>query len=78
MVLRFEYVPGNFYTDGGIWLDDIRLVDVTGAEYGEGPLYHTLLEDFPEEADVLAYRVSSAGQVHPLSEAFTLTASRYE
>jgi len=76
--LRFEYVPGNFYTDGGIWIDDIRLVDVTGAEYREGPVYHALLEDFPEETDVLAYRVNSAGQVHPLSEAFTLTASRYE
>ncbi len=73
ITLRFEYVPGGYYPDGGIWIDDIRLVDITGAEYGDSPVYYAPLADLPDRVNILAYQVRSAGQLHPQSEAFTVS-----
>ncbi len=72
-VFRFEYVPGGFFADRGIWIDDIRLVDITGAEYLDCPVYHTSLVGLPQGPSVLAYQVESAGQIHPRSETFTVS-----
>lgn len=76
--IRFEYVPGGFYPDGGIWIDEIRLVDITGADYLDYPVYHTSLTDLPEGANTLAYQVWAGEQVHRRSEAFIVDPSQYE
>jgi hypothetical protein len=75
ILIRFEYVPGDFYDGRGVWLDEIRLVDVTGAEYLDSPVYHTSLTSLAQGPNVLAYQVWSGEQAHPLSEAFTVDAS---
>jgi hypothetical protein len=33
ILIRFEYLTGGYYSDGGIWIDEVRLTDVKGAEY---------------------------------------------
>jgi len=75
ILIRFEYLTGNYYTDGGIWIDDIRLIDITGADYLKYPVYYTYLDNLPEGTDIFAYQVRSGEQIHPRSEAFTVAAS---
>jgi len=70
--IRFEYVTGSYYTDGGIWIDDIRLVDITGPDYLKYPVYYTYLDNIPEGTHTCAYQVRSGEQIHPRSEAFTV------
>ena len=65
-------MTGNYYTDGGIWIDDIRLIDIEGADYLKYPVYYAFLDNLPEGADTFAYQVRSGEQIHPRSEAFTV------
>jgi hypothetical protein len=74
ILIRFEYIPGAFYPDRGVWIDEIRLVDITGAEYLDGPVYHTSLTHLDKGANILAYQVWADEQAQPLSEAFTVDA----
>jgi len=73
--IRFEYLPGNYYPDGGIWIDEIRLIDVTGTDHFKYPVYHTSLGNLPEGINILAYQVVSDGQIHSRSEAFSIDVS---
>ena len=72
ILIRFEYLTGSYYQDGGVWIDEIRLVDVTGAEYLKFPICHTYLSNLPEGINILAYQVRSAEQIHARSEAFRI------
>jgi len=73
VMLRFEYLPGSYYPDRGIRIDDIRLLEITGAEYGDYPVCYASFSDLPEGTIVLAYQIRSAGQVYLRSESFTVT-----
>jgi hypothetical protein len=69
--IRFDYSidPGKFYYQGGgVWVDDIRLVNVAGAEYADYPVHHTTLTDLSEGTHVLACRLWSDDRAHPRSE----------
>jgi hypothetical protein len=75
--IRFEYVIEGgdyYYPQGGVWIDEIRLIEMTGLEYRDYPVYYTLLGDLVEADSVLAYQAWSGEQSHPRSEAFTLAA----
>lgn len=75
--IRFEYVIEGgdyYYPQGGVWIDEIRLIEMTGLEYRDYPVYYTLLGDLVGSDSVLAYQAWSGEQSHPHSEAFTLTA----
>ncbi|UCF16392.1 MAG: C10 family peptidase [Phycisphaerales bacterium] len=72
ILIRFDYLTGNYYQDGGIWIDEIRLIDVTGAEYLRFPMYYTYLSNLPEGRNILAYQVWSGEQIHSRSEAFSI------
>jgi hypothetical protein len=74
ILIRFEYLPGAFYPDRGVWIDEIRLVDIIGAEYLDCPVYHTSLTQLDKGTNTLAYQVWAGGQAQPLSEAFTVDA----
>ena len=75
ILIRFEYVTGGYYPDGGIWIDEIRLIDVTGADYLKYPMYYTSLRNLPEGSNLLSYQVWSGGQIYPRSEAFIVDVS---
>ncbi|MHC4565493.1 MAG: C10 family peptidase [Planctomycetota bacterium] len=75
ILIRFEYLAGNYYPDGGIWIDEIRLIDITGADHLKYPVYHTSLNNLPEGTNLLAYQVWSGEQVYPRSEAFIVDVS---
>jgi hypothetical protein len=68
--IRFDYQAAAYYIDGGVWLDEIKLVDITNSEYLEYPVYHTLLSDLPAGTHTLAFQVWSGEQIQPRSEAF--------
>jgi hypothetical protein len=69
--LAYAIAPGKFhYQEGGVWIDEIRLVNVAGAEYADYPVYHTTLTDLSEGTHILAYRLWSEDQAHPRSEPF--------
>jgi|GEM_PF-3550414 len=72
ILVRFEYLPGEYYKDGGIWIDEIRLVDITGADYLDYPVYYTSVTDLPEGTNTLAYQVWAGDQIQPRSEAFVV------
>jgi len=72
ILIRFEYLGGDYYPDGGIWIDEVRLVDVTGAEYLKYPVYYSSLTDLTDGVNVLAYQVLTEEQIHPRSEAFVI------
>jgi hypothetical protein len=72
ILIRFEYVPGAFYPDRGVWIDEVRLVDVTGAAYLDCPVYHTSLTQLDEGTNILAYQVWTGEQAQSRSEAFTV------
>ncbi|MCL5279977.1 MAG: C10 family peptidase [Planctomycetes bacterium] len=74
LLIRFEYLPGVFYPDRGVGIDEIRLVDVIGAEYLEGPVYHTSLTDLDKGINILAYQVWAGDQAQPRSESFLVDA----
>ncbi len=74
ILIRFEYIPGAFYPDKGAWIDEIRLVDVTGAEYPDRPVYHTSLTHLDKGVNILAYEVWTGERAQPRSEAFTVDA----
>ena len=75
ILIRFEYLADEYYPAGGIWIDNIRLVDVTGADYLKYPVYHTSLTNLTEGINILAYQVWASEQVHPRSEAFIIDVS---
>ncbi len=72
--LRFEYVPGSYYPGRGVWIDDIRLVNITGADYLDCPVYHTSLTQLDQGTNILAYQIWAGEQAQPRSEAFALDA----
>jgi hypothetical protein len=72
ILIRFEYLPGAFYPDRGVWIDEIQLIDITGAEYLDCPVYHTSLTHLDKGTNILAYQVWSGEQPQPLSEPFTV------
>ncbi len=74
ILIRFEYTPGAFYPDKGVWVDEIRLVDVIGAEYLDCPVYYTALTHLDKGTNILAYQVWSGDQAQPRSESFTVDA----
>jgi hypothetical protein len=75
ILIRFEYLTGSFYPDEGVSLDEIRLVDITGAEYLDGPVYHTSVTNLSTGSHVLAYQLRAGEQAGPRSEAFTVDVS---
>lgn len=75
ILIRFEYLTGEYYPDGGIWIDDVRLIDVTGADYLKYPVYYTSLANLAEGINILAYQVWAGEQIHPRSEAFIIDVS---
>ncbi|MHC4541295.1 MAG: hypothetical protein ACYS74_16195 [Planctomycetota bacterium] len=75
VLIRFEYLTGAYYSDGGIWIDEVRLTDVKGAEYLKYPVYHTSLANLPEGSNILAYQVWTGERIHPRSEAFVIDVS---
>jgi len=75
ILIRFEYLTGEYYPDGGIWIDEVRLMDVTGADYLEYPVYYTSLSNLAEGINILAYQVWAGEQTHPRSEAFIIDVS---
>jgi len=75
ILIRFEYLTGEYYPDGGIWIDEVRLIDVTGADYLKYPVYYTILADLEEGINILAYQVRAGEQIHPRSEAFIIDVS---
>ncbi len=72
ILIRFEYTHGAYYPDKAVWIDEIRLIDITGAEYLDCPVYHTLLTHLDEGVNTLAYEVWTADQPQPRSESFTI------
>ncbi|MEJ2649918.1 MAG: hypothetical protein P8016_16105, partial [Sedimentisphaerales bacterium] len=70
--IRFDYHPAAYYIDGGVWIDDIQLVDIANSEYLDYPVYHTILGNLSAGAHTLAYQVWSGEQIQPRSEAFTV------
>jgi len=76
ILIRFEYLTGEYYPDGGIWIDEVRLINVTGADYLKYPVYYTTLADLTEGINILAYQVRAGEQIHPRSEAFIIDVSR--
>ncbi|MHC4494946.1 MAG: C10 family peptidase [Planctomycetota bacterium] len=75
ILIRFEYLTGNYYPDGGIWIDEIRLIDVSGSDYLKHPVHYTSLGNLPEGINILAYQVWSGEQIYPRSEAFIIDVS---
>jgi hypothetical protein len=75
ILIRFEYLTGNYYPDGGIWIDEIRLIDVAGSDYLKHPVHYTSLGNLPEGINILAYQVWSGEQIYPRSEAFIIDVS---
>lgn len=75
ILIRFEYLTGSYYQDGGIWIDEVSLIDVTGAEYLKFPTYYTYLSNLPEGISILAYQVWSGDQIHSRSDAFSIDVS---
>ena len=75
ILIRFEYLTGEYYPEGGIWIDEVRLIDVTGADYLKFPVYYTSLTNLAEGTNILAYQVRAGEQIHPRSEAFTVSVS---
>ncbi len=75
ILIRFEYLPNDFYPDGGIWIDDIRLIDITGADYLKYPVYYTSLANLEEGVNILAYQLWASEQIQPRSEEFIINVS---
>jgi hypothetical protein len=75
ILIRFEYLTGSFYLDEGVALDEIRLVDIAGAEYLDGPVYHTSVTNLSTGSHVLAYQLRAGEQAGPRSETFTVDVS---
>ncbi|HCO96553.1 MAG TPA: hypothetical protein DIU00_21875, partial [Phycisphaerales bacterium] len=75
ILIRFEYLTGEYYQDGGIWIDEVHLIDVTGADYLKYPVYYTFLTDLGEGINILAYQVRAGEQIHPHSEPFIIDVS---
>lgn len=76
ILIRFEYLTGGYYPDGGIWIDEIRLIDVTGADYLKYPVYYTSIANLAKGVNILAYQVWAGEQIHPRSEAFVIDSSQ--
>ena len=75
ILVRFEYLTGEYYQDGGIWIDEVRLIDVTGADYLKYPVYYTYLTNLEEGINILAYQVRAGEQIQPHSEPFIIDVS---
>jgi hypothetical protein len=74
ILIRFEYLTGTYYPNEGVSLDEIRLVEITGADYLDGPVYHTSLTGLASGTHTLAYQLRAGEQPGPRSEAFTVDA----
>jgi hypothetical protein len=75
ILIRFEYLTGDYFSDGGIWIDEIRLVDITGTDYLNYPVYYTSLTNLPEGINTLVYQVWAGEQIQPRSEEFIIDVS---
>ena len=75
VLLRIEYLPGNqAYTQGGgLWIDTIRLENVTGSEYSHHPIYYAPAPDLSPGEHYLAYQVWTGDLAHDRSDGFTIT-----
>ena len=72
--VRLEYEVGNYYEDGGIWIDSISTQEVVHPELEGQPVYYSVFENLPIGTHTLAAKVvDTEGVTHPLSPAFTLT-----
>jgi hypothetical protein len=72
ILIRFEYTPAASFPDEGVWIDEIRLLDISNAEYLDCPVYHTSLTHLDEGISTLAYEVWTGDQAQPRSEPFTI------
>jgi hypothetical protein len=72
LLIRFEYVPAGYYSNQGVFIDEIQLVDITSAEYLACPVYHTSLTNLGVGTSTLAYQVWADGQRQPRSESFAV------
>ncbi|MCP4257871.1 MAG: hypothetical protein GY774_10135 [Planctomycetes bacterium] len=75
IIIRFEYLTGDYYPEGGIWIDEIRLIDITGADYLKYPVYYTTLTNLEEGINILAYQVWASEQIQPRSDEFIIDVS---
>jgi hypothetical protein len=75
VLIRFEYVTGSYHLDGGIWIDEIRLIDIREGDYLKYPVYYTSVDNLPDEVSTLAYQVWSGDQSHRRSEEFIVDVS---
>jgi hypothetical protein len=72
--LRLQYVVGNYYSNGGVWIDSISLQEVQNPELEGQPVYYTVLTNVVAGSYTLAsVLVDTQAQEHTLSPAFTLT-----
>ena len=71
--VRLEYVPDNYYTDGGIWVDSVGTLEVANPELEGQPVHYTLLGNLPEGEYALAAKLVDSNLVeHALGPQFIL------
>ncbi|WP_372807462.1 C10 family peptidase [Pontiella sp.] len=71
--IRYEYVVGSFYPDGGIWIDSISTQEVVHPELEGQPLHYTVLTNLPAGLHTLAAELSDTnGAAQRLAPAFIL------
>ncbi|MBN2703619.1 MAG: C10 family peptidase, partial [Pontiellaceae bacterium] len=73
--IRFEYeAGGNYFPDGGIWIDSIKLEGTVNADLEGQPIYYTMLSDLPAGTHTLAARLfDTNGVEHGVAPSFTLS-----
>ena len=77
--VRLEYVVGNFYESGGLWIASVSTETVTHPEL-EGQPVHSVVITSPDEGEyVLAGQIiDAAGQAHRVGPGFILEVSQHE
>ena len=72
--IRFEYVPGGYYSDGGVWIDTVYTQLVTNPEYEGQPVHYTEIPSPPAGVHTLRAVLTDTSLVdHALGPAFTLS-----
>jgi len=71
--LRLEYIPGSYYSNGGVWVDTVSTQVVTNPELEGQPVHYTPLTDLPAGIHTLAAAITDTSDVeHSLAPSFTL------
>jgi hypothetical protein len=73
--VRFEYEGGSYYSDGGVWINSVRLEEVTHPELEGQPVHYTTVTSPPAGGGSLAAAlIDTNGVEHGLSPVFILEA----